>query len=30
MTDVQIALLLVFGGFGMAGALWLLRKAGLL
>lgn len=30
MTDVQLALLLVFGGFGMAGALWVLRRLGLL
>ena len=28
--SVQIALLMVFGGFGMAAALWLLRKAGLI
>lgn len=28
--NVQIALLLVFGGFSTALALWLLRKAGLI
>lgn len=30
MTDVQLALVALFGGLGCAAALWLLRKAGVL